>query len=81
MQHEAVNRNNVCAVTEVDFEGLQRPLQHRIGATVWGGEWLGDAALMNVDKVGSQPGCWAVGRSLKRREAALWGSTEEYCCS
>ena len=73
MRHEAVNRNNVCAVTEVDFEGLQRPLQHRIGATVWGGEWLGDAALMNVDKVGSQPGCWAVGRDPEETGGGLVG--------
>ena len=54
MQLEAVDKNNVGAVTEVDFEGLQRPLQHRIGATVCGGERIGEAALKNVDKVGAR---------------------------
>ena len=50
---EAVDRDDVCTATKVDFKRFGGPLQDRIGAAVSEGERLGNAALPDVDKVGS----------------------------
>ena len=49
---EAVDRDDVCTATKVDFKRFGGPLQDRIGAAVGGGERLGVAALLDVDQVG-----------------------------
>ena len=49
---EAVDGDDVCSATKVDFERFGGPLQDCVGATVSRGERLGNAALPDVDKVG-----------------------------
>ena len=48
---EAVDRDDVCTATKVDFKRFGGPLQDRVGAAVSGGERLGNAALPDVDEV------------------------------
>ena len=49
---EAVDRDDVCTATKVDFKRFGGLLQDRVGAAVSGGEWLGNAAVPDVDEVG-----------------------------
>ena len=48
---EAVDGDDVCSATKVDFERFGGRLQDCVGAAVSGGEWLGNAALPDVDEV------------------------------
>ena len=48
---EAVDRDDVCTATKVNFKRFGGPLQDRVGAAVSRGERLGNAALPDVDEV------------------------------
>ena len=48
---EAVDRDDVCTATKVDFKRFGGPLQDRVGAAVSRGERLRNAALPDVDEV------------------------------
>ena len=49
---EAVDGDHICAATKVDFKRFGGPLQDHVGVAVSRGEWLGNATLPDVDKVG-----------------------------